>query len=107
VVRVPGESFSLSLSSPPSFSGQLGALQYTMNISAMGSPILGCRLILNLRDAYYRPFADEFRNSTLRGKEILHSPERSPERSPHNEHFPDLPTPAMRQEDSMISISIR
>ncbi|KAJ2933030.1 hypothetical protein H1R20_g4069, partial [Candolleomyces eurysporus] len=47
----------------------LGALQYTMNISAMGSPILGCRLILNLRDAYYRPFADELRNSTLRGKE--------------------------------------
>ncbi|KAJ2916157.1 hypothetical protein MD484_g4249, partial [Candolleomyces efflorescens] len=47
----------------------LGALQYTMSISAMGSPILGCRLILNLRDAYYRPFADEFRNSTLRGKE--------------------------------------
>ncbi|KAJ2933004.1 hypothetical protein H1R20_g4071, partial [Candolleomyces eurysporus] len=41
-----------------------GSVHYTANIAGMSSPILGCRLILNLRDAYYQPFADEFYNST-------------------------------------------
>ena len=31
----------------------------------MLTPILGARLILNLRDAYYRPFEDEVRQSML------------------------------------------
>jgi hypothetical protein len=39
---------------------QLGGIQYMMTITAAASPILGCRLILHLRDAYYRPFASEF-----------------------------------------------
>ncbi|TEB30788.1 hypothetical protein FA13DRAFT_1814259 [Coprinellus micaceus] len=37
----------------------LGALQHTINLAALSSPLLGSRLILNLRDAYHRPFADE------------------------------------------------
>ncbi|KAJ2912639.1 hypothetical protein MD484_g7771, partial [Candolleomyces efflorescens] len=41
---------------------QFGAIQYMMTITAAASPILGCRLILHLRDAYYRPFANEFHN---------------------------------------------
>ncbi|EFI27807.1 hypothetical protein CC1G_14730 [Coprinopsis cinerea okayama7 len=28
-------------------------------LSALASPVLGSRLVLNLRDAYYKPFADE------------------------------------------------
>lgn len=38
---------------------KLGALEHTINLAALISPVLGSRLILNLRDAYYRPFADE------------------------------------------------
>ncbi|KAF6742571.1 hypothetical protein DFP72DRAFT_1081796 [Ephemerocybe angulata] len=59
----------------------LGVLQYTMNISAAGYPILGCRLILNLRESYYRPFADELRHETQSGPDAtppdleLHTPQ--------------------------------
>ncbi|TEB30771.1 hypothetical protein FA13DRAFT_494170 [Coprinellus micaceus] len=74
----------------------LGALQYTMNISAAGSPILGCRLILNLRDAYYRPFAEEV-HITTRSIEI------SPGLTPQREHF-EMPQTVMRPDQSMISL---
>ncbi|KAG2004849.1 hypothetical protein CC2G_003359 [Coprinopsis cinerea AmutBmut pab1-1] len=40
-----------------------GWLQNTLNLSAVCSPILGCRLVLNLRELYYEPFAAEFRVS--------------------------------------------
>ncbi|EAU86671.2 hypothetical protein CC1G_07329 [Coprinopsis cinerea okayama7 len=52
-----------------------GWLQNTLNLSAVCSPILGCRLVLNLRELYYEPFAAEFRVSN-RG-EVPNSP-RSP-----------------------------
>ncbi|TFK19012.1 hypothetical protein FA15DRAFT_674837 [Coprinopsis marcescibilis] len=42
-----------------------GALQIVLVMSSMGSSLLGCRLVLNLRDAYYKPFAEEFRQPTL------------------------------------------
>ncbi|KAG2012910.1 hypothetical protein CC2G_009859 [Coprinopsis cinerea AmutBmut pab1-1] len=36
-----------------------GSIQVTMVLNALASPILGSRLIINLRDAYYQPFAEE------------------------------------------------
>ncbi|TEB30789.1 hypothetical protein FA13DRAFT_1733220 [Coprinellus micaceus] len=36
---------------------------YTTAISSVTITLLGCRLILNLRDAYYHPFAEEFHRS--------------------------------------------
>ncbi|EFI26683.1 hypothetical protein CC1G_15454 [Coprinopsis cinerea okayama7 len=35
------------------------AFQYVIIMSSASSPILGCRLLLNLRDAYYKPFRHE------------------------------------------------
>ncbi|TFK29769.1 hypothetical protein FA15DRAFT_663953 [Coprinopsis marcescibilis] len=35
-------------------------LQITISMSALSSSVIGPRLILNLRDAYYRPFSEEF-----------------------------------------------
>ncbi|TEB29137.1 hypothetical protein FA13DRAFT_1793608 [Coprinellus micaceus] len=37
----------------------MSAMQYTFTTTAALTPILGCRLILHLRDAYYQPFSDE------------------------------------------------
>ncbi|RXW23920.1 hypothetical protein EST38_g1935 [Candolleomyces aberdarensis] len=36
------------------------AVGYMLVITSVASPILGCRLILHLRDAYYQPFKSEF-----------------------------------------------
>ncbi|EAU82546.1 hypothetical protein CC1G_11005 [Coprinopsis cinerea okayama7 len=36
-----------------------GSVQVTMVLNALTAPVLGSRLILNLRDAYYQPFAEE------------------------------------------------
>lgn len=44
---------------------QTGALVYTLGAGAALTPILGCRLVLNLRDAYYKPFATEFEQNDL------------------------------------------
>ncbi|KAJ2911717.1 hypothetical protein MD484_g8697, partial [Candolleomyces efflorescens] len=38
----------------------VSAAGYMLVITAAASPILGCRLILHLRDAYYQPFKSEF-----------------------------------------------
>jgi hypothetical protein len=40
-------------------------MQYTFTITAFLSPVLGCRLILHLRDAYYQPFSNEMQQSHL------------------------------------------
>ncbi|RXW22042.1 hypothetical protein EST38_g3820 [Candolleomyces aberdarensis] len=50
----------------------LGSIQYMMTITAAASPILGCRLILHLRDAYYRPFASEFTHGVSKTHERVH-----------------------------------
>lgn len=42
------------------------AVGYTITTVAAASPILGCRLILHLRDAYYQPFSDEVEGNTMR-----------------------------------------
>jgi len=42
-----------------------GSLNNTLNITGVKVPILGSRLILNLREAYYRPFEDEFERSEV------------------------------------------
>lgn len=42
-----------------------GALVYTIGTGSAMTPILGCRLVLNLRDAYYKPFATEFEQNEL------------------------------------------
>jgi hypothetical protein len=34
-------------------------MMYMFTVTASLSPILGCRLILHLRDAYYQPFSNE------------------------------------------------
>lgn len=39
------------------------AIIYTTTASSVCLNLIGCRLILNLRDAYYQPFADEFSHS--------------------------------------------
>ncbi|RXW23918.1 hypothetical protein EST38_g1933 [Candolleomyces aberdarensis] len=39
------------------------ALPYMLVITSASFPALGCRLVLHLRDAYYRPFKDEFDQS--------------------------------------------
>ncbi|RXW23921.1 hypothetical protein EST38_g1934 [Candolleomyces aberdarensis] len=39
------------------------AMPYMLIITSASCPFLGCRLILHLRDAYYRPFKDEFDQS--------------------------------------------
>lgn len=44
---------------------QTGALVYTLGAGAALTPILGCRLVLNLRDAYYKPFATEFEQNDV------------------------------------------
>ena len=36
---------------------------YMFTVTASLSPILGCRLILHLRDAYYQPFSNEMQQS--------------------------------------------
>ncbi|KAH6909751.1 hypothetical protein BKA70DRAFT_175323 [Coprinopsis sp. MPI-PUGE-AT-0042] len=45
-----------------------GWLQISLILAAAASPILGCRLILNLRELYYEPFAEEFRQPKSRRK---------------------------------------
>lgn len=37
-----------------------GALIFTTMVGTAFAPIIGCRLVLNLRDAYYHPFSTEF-----------------------------------------------
>lgn len=39
---------------------QSGALIFTTMVGTAFAPIIGCRLVLNLRDAYYHPFSTEF-----------------------------------------------
>ncbi|KAG2004845.1 hypothetical protein CC2G_003355 [Coprinopsis cinerea AmutBmut pab1-1] len=41
------------------------AIQITIILTTMAPPILGCRLILNLREAYYKPFEDECRTALI------------------------------------------
>jgi len=50
----------MQLSDVDSF-GQPGVLNITLNVAGAKIPILGSRLILNLREAYYRPFEEEFK----------------------------------------------
>ena len=38
-------------------------MMYMFTVTASLSPILGCRLILHLRDAYYQPFSNEMQRS--------------------------------------------
>lgn len=73
----------------------LGALQYTMNIQAAGYPILGCRLILNLRESYYQPFAEEVAVSTKS------MPQFTPDYTPQLEQF-EMPTTISRTSEGIL-----
>ncbi|KAF6760652.1 hypothetical protein DFP72DRAFT_77357 [Ephemerocybe angulata] len=41
------------------------AMHYAINMTVTASPVLGCRLVLHLRDAYYQPFAGEMNQATM------------------------------------------
>lgn len=96
MVQAPGEK-RYTLNSLPSIHAflKLGALQYTMNIQAAGYPILGCRLILNLRESYYQPFAEEVAVSTKS------MPQFTPDYTPQLEQF-EMPTTISRTSEGIL-----
>ncbi|KAG2018784.1 hypothetical protein CC2G_008175 [Coprinopsis cinerea AmutBmut pab1-1] len=56
-----------------------GSITIILKLSSIAPPLLGCRLILNLRDAYYHPFSEEYRTAAFgddasRGRAVEFSP---------------------------------
>lgn len=66
-ISFPLIGLMLALFSILAFSGRLPppTTQIVLIINAATSPILGCRLVLNLREAYYKPFIAEFKQSQM------------------------------------------